>query len=346
MMDAPTLAPAALLPPSDEDTFHDGERAMQLRAGVRERLAEAGPRVIRRFMPEQHRAFFTQLPFLVAGSIDAAGQPWASVLAGPAGFVQSPSPEELLVQARPLAHDPLGTVLTEGAAIGLLGIEPHTRRRNRMNGTVHEIGADGFSVRVAQSFGNCPQYIQARAPEYRAPAAAVPAPETGPVLDDEAIALVRAADTFYVATAHPGAALGGAAARPEGVDVSHRGGKPGFVRVDGRDRLTVPDFLGNFFFNTLGNLVVEPRCGLLFIDFDSGDLLQISARGTVVWDGPELASFAGAQRLLRLQVTGMRRLRHALPLRWGAATPAAQLARTGAWEPADARDAVQSAGSR
>lgn len=325
-------AARALAPPSDENTFHAGERAMQMHAGVRERLAEVGPRVIRRYMPEQHRDFFTQLPFLVAGTVDVAGQPWASVLAGPAGFISSPDPEHLQVQAWPLAHDPLGDTLAYGAAIGLLGIEPHTRRRNRMNGIVQGGDGAGFTVQVSQSFGNCPQYIQAREPVYLGPPATTPAPEEGTELDDDAIALVRASDTFYIATAHPGAVQGGAAERPEGVDVSHRGGKPGFVRVDGRATLTVPDFLGNFFFNTLGNLLVEPRCGLLFIDFENGDVLQVSARGEVVWEGAELESFAGAQRLLRLRVTGMRRLRGALPLRWGEATPAPQLAHTGAWQ--------------
>lgn len=335
-MDAPAVSPLASQPPSDEDTFHAGERAMQMHAGVRERLAEAGPRVIRRYMPEQHRQFFTQLPFLVAGSVDASGQPWASVLAGPPGFITSPDAQRLQIGVRPAAHDPLGDALAPGAAIGLLGIEPHTRRRNRMNGIVQGGDGAGFTVQVSQSFGNCPQYIQAREPVYLGPPAKMRAPEDSPELDDEAVALVRAADTFYIATAHPGAVQGGAAARPEGVDVSHRGGKPGFVRIDGRAALTVPDFLGNFFFNTLGNLLVEPRCGLLFIDFERGDVLQVSARGEVVQQGAQGDVFAGAQRFIRLRVTGMRRLRAALPLRWGPATPAPQLARTGAWPRASA----------
>ena len=312
------------------EAFHAGERAMQQRAGVRERMAEIGPRVIRGYMPEQHRQFFTQLPFLIAGAIDATGQPWASVLAGPAGFIDSPDPVQLTVHARPLAHDALSDALADGAAIGLLGIEPHTRRRNRMNGVVHGSGTQGFSVQVAQSFGNCPQYIQARKPEFVGKTAAAQPPVLADALDDDAVALIRAADTFYIATAHPEAG-DGHPSRAHGVDVSHRGGKPGFVRVDGRTTLTAPDFLGNFFFNTLGNLALEPRCGLLFVDFESGDVLQVAARGEVVWHGAEVDAFQGAQRLLRLHVTAVRRLPAALPLRWSAATPSPLLARTGDW---------------
>lgn len=324
-------------PSSVNDGFHDGERSIQMRVGVRERMSEVGSRVIRSYMPEQHRQFFAQLPFLIAGTVDGAGQPWASVLTGSPGFITSPDPEQLAVQALPLAHDPLAKTLVSGAAIGLLGIEPHTRRRNRMNGVVESIDAHGFRVRVSQSFGNCPQYIQAREAAFvGAGGDAPPAVEHMDRLDDAATDLIRQADTFYIASAHP-AAQGHASSVPDGperargVDVSHRGGKPGFVRVDGPGVLTAPDFLGNFFFNTLGNLIVEPRAGLLFIDFLSGDLLQVSVRAEIIWEGPELASFQGAQRLLRLFVTDVRRMPGTLPLRWGPASMSPVLERTGAW---------------
>ncbi|MGH8848225.1 MAG: pyridoxamine 5'-phosphate oxidase family protein, partial [Polaromonas sp.] len=147
-------------------TFHEGERAVQERVGVRERLEQLGPRVIRDFMPDQHREFFGQLPFVIAGTVDGSGQPWASVLAQPPGFIRSPDPQQLVLQAQPLWGDPLQDTLANGAPIGLLGIEPHTRRRNRMNGVVQGVSASGFGVALSQSFGNCPKYIQAREPVY------------------------------------------------------------------------------------------------------------------------------------------------------------------------------------
>ncbi len=309
-------------------TFHEGELALQELAGWRARLAEAGPRVIRDHMPQQHREFFALLPFLVAGTIDAQGQPWASVLAGEPGFATSPDPRRLSVRARPLAHDPLGRHLADGAPIGLLGIEPHTRRRNRLNGRVARCDEGGFEVEVTQSFGNCPKYIQARRPQFTGLPAA-PAVHRLDALDAPARALAESADTFFIATAHPGAGTSGQPAL--GADVSHRGGKPGFVRVDGDRMLTVPDFPGNFFFNTLGNLAVNPRCGLLFIDFEQGDLLQVAARGEVIHDGPDVRAFQGAQRLMRFHVESALRLPAALPLRWGEAEPSPVLAATGAW---------------
>jgi len=331
------------------EAFHAGERAMQARAGVAQRMAEVGPRVIRPFMPEQHRTFFAQLPFVVLGSVDAQAQPWASVLARPAGLVSTPHEAQIRVQALPEASDPLASTLAAGAALGLLGIEPHTRRRNRANGSVSAVDATGFSLEVEQSFGNCPKYIQAREPQYLGEAgeAAGAAAENGVEatgkaaaeatrsarLDAAALQLVCQADTFYIATAHPEQALH--SGRAHGVDVSHRGGKPGFVRVDtdaqGRQWLTVPDFSGNFFFNTLGNLMLHPQAGLLFINFDNGDLLHVAVHAEVVWEGAELARYAGAQRLLRMEVREVLHRPAALALRWGAAELSPVLAATGSW---------------
>lgn len=313
-------------------TFHEGERAVQARVGVQERLAELGPRVIRDFMPDQHRAFFGQLSFVIAGTLDARGQPWASVLAQPPGFMRSPHSRQLDVRAQPLPGDPLAANLAEGAAIGLLGLEPHTRRRNRMNGVVRAMSASGFSVDVGQSFGNCPKYIQAREPVYREDrAAAAPVVHEWLQLDDAARRIITRADTFFIATAYAGDSV--QAGHAAGVDVSHRGGKPGFVRLDEDGVLTVPDFAGNHFFNTLGNIAVNPRAGLLFIDFDKGDLLYLAVTAGIVWDGPELSSFAGAQRLMRFKVQSMRLVESSLPLRWGGAELSPVLEGTGAWAP-------------
>jgi predicted pyridoxine 5'-phosphate oxidase superfamily flavin-nucleotide-binding protein len=280
-------------------------------------------------MPDQHREFFAQLPFVIAGSLDGDSQPWASALAARPGFAHSPDPRHLRIDALPSPDEPLSEALVTGAPIGLLGIEPHTRRRNRMNGVAAEIDGRGFSVEVGQSFGNCPKYIQAREAEFVPPGwAPRRAAERATQMNEAARRMVREADTFFIATAHP-AARDGEASR--GVDVSHRGGRPGFVQLTDDDTLTVPDFFGNFFFNTLGNIAVNPSAGLLFIDYESGDLLQLAVRAEIIWDGPEVEAFEGAQRLLRMRVTSMRWAPAALPLRWGRAELSPFLEKTGRW---------------
>ncbi|MEN4922319.1 pyridoxamine 5'-phosphate oxidase family protein [Achromobacter spanius] len=293
--------------------WHAGELALQEHAGVAARMDLVGRKVIRDYMPEQHREFFAQLPFLVAGAVDAQGDPWAGILEGEPGFAASPDPHTLRIAAMPDADDPLRAGLGPGLPLGLLGIELHTRRRNRMNGRVKAWDGERFEVAVAQSYGNCPQYIQSRdfyfsrSPSLRFAAAL---PEQGG-LDAAARALISASDTFFVASYMDREESAGG----RGVDVSHRGGKPGFVRVDG-DVLTIPDFSGNRFFNTLGNLAANPVAGLLFIDFERGDVLQLSGRAEVVLDDPEIATFQGAERLWRVHVRRAVRRPGALALRW------------------------------
>jgi predicted pyridoxine 5'-phosphate oxidase superfamily flavin-nucleotide-binding protein len=306
----------------NQDPFHEGERSVQERAGVRRRLQELGPRVIRDYMPEQHRQFFGQLPFVLIGTMDEEKQPWASLLAGPPGFITTPTERLLRIAAAPLPGDRLhesrsatgGSGLAPGMPIGLLGIEPHTRRRNRMNGHVAVADADAFEIAVDQSFGNCPKYIQARRPEYVAERVSQAGRgetlvQLGGGLDEAARTLVANADTFFIATAHP----------LRGVDVSHRGGPPGFVRLQDDGSLLSPDYAGNHFYNTLGNLTVNPRAGLLFLDFDSGSFLQIAVSARIIWDVDLAAGLDGALRLLRFEVLQTRWAQGRLPLRWGPA---------------------------
>lgn len=293
--------------------FHPGEAVIQERLGVRDKVEAFGRRAIRDYMPEQHRSFFAQLPFIVVGSVDELARPWASIVVGAPGFVSSPDARTLVVRARPFAADPLSKSLAVGASLGLLGIELPTRRRNRANGIV--VAADGaeFRLHVEESFGNCPKYIQRRTP--RITPVAPPAPawtyRAGRGFDEWARGLIAAADTLFVAS-YVDPEHGVPKRR---VDVSHRGGNPGFVHVAEDGMLTIPDFVGNFLFNTLGNLVANPRAGVVIPDFGTGDVLFLSGTTDIVWDGAEVARFAGAQRLWRLRPEAGIGLRGALALR-------------------------------
>jgi uncharacterized protein len=99
--------------------------------------------------------------------------------------------------------------------------------------------------------------------------------------------------------------------------------------------LTIPDFHGNRYFNTLGNLTVEPRASLLFIDFESGDLLQLQGTAHVEWDGGAARQITGAERLWRFHVVRGWRRRAASPLRWSFVEYSRTTLHTGLWSPID-----------
>ena len=296
--------------------FHEDETKAQALAGHQ----RAGRVAIRPFMPDQHREFFALLPYLYVATLDGQGWPMASVLTGDTGFIQSPDPTTLRIAALPAPDDPAAPAFAAGAEVGLIGLDFTTRRRNRANGRLVAVD-DGLTVAIAQSFGNCAQYIQTRTPAPRA-AAGAPA-ERLDQLDEAARGLIAAADTFFVAS-RSRAGIGDG-----GLDMSHRGGKPGFVGVVG-DTLAIPDFRGNRFYNTLGNLLGDPRAGLLFVDFTSGDILQLQGRVTIDWH-PEGSGPAGAERLWRVEVTRAWRRRGAFPFAWRFGDYAPTTLATGTW---------------
>jgi uncharacterized protein len=299
--------------------FHRGEKEAQTRAGVRAMAEQLGRNMVRDHMTDQHREFFGQLPLLFVGSLDESGRPWASPLVGRPGFARSPDPRRLVVQATPLPHDPLASNLKDGAQLGILGLEFTTRRRNRLNGEITRTGEGLFEMTVGQSFGNCPQYIQKRSLGWREDTTSELS--QGRSLSPEATHLIQQADTFFIASSF----------EQQGVDMSHRGGKPGFVKVESEDMLVFPDFSGNNLLNTIGNLVANPRAGLLFLDYESGDILHLTAGAEIVWDGPDVESFPGARRLVRLHVLEWRLVRNSLPFSWELQEYSPSLEGTGTW---------------
>ncbi len=142
--------------------LYEGEKAVQLHAGVREEVEQWASLAIRPFMPERHRVFYEQLPFMIAAARDSSGRPWATLLVGSPGFARSPDSRRLEIMTKPLKGDALEGSFLAGSEVGLLGIELETRRRNLVNGVLSVMDEGGFTVTVEQSFGNCPQYISKR----------------------------------------------------------------------------------------------------------------------------------------------------------------------------------------
>ncbi|MFC4278005.1 pyridoxamine 5'-phosphate oxidase family protein [Achromobacter aloeverae] len=310
--------------------WHAGELALQARAGAMEKMDGVGRRFIRDHMPDQHREFFAQLPFVVLGTVARDGTPWATLRAGPPGFLASPDPRRLCVALAQVSADPADEGLADGCAVGLLGVDLATRRRNRLNGVLRHAGGKPAHIDVAQSFGNCPRYIHQRNLAYtRDPWEEAGSPsQMLDALDAAALALISRSATFFVASY---ADLPGQGRQ---VDVSHRGGKPGFVRLDKDGGMTIPDFNGNLFFNTLGNFMLNPRAGVTFVDFATGGLLQMTGRVDVIVDDPAIAAFQGAERLWRFFPERIVRRPQALPLRWSddAAGTSPHALLTGDWE--------------
>ncbi|MQW89301.1 pyridoxamine 5'-phosphate oxidase family protein [Sinorhizobium saheli] len=305
--------------------WHEGEIALQRRLGLEDRMDEIGRRVMRDHLIEQHREFYPLLPMVVLGAVDEHGDAWATLRAGRPGFLSAPDAHRLTVAFAREQSDPAEAGMEDRASLALLGIDLATRRRNRLNGTLRRHAA-GFDLGVSQSFGNCPKYIQLREVEFVRDPAEPPAatPVVSAELDDAARALVGQADTFFVATY---ADLEGG----RQVDVSHRGGRAGFVHVCENGWLTIPDFLGNRFFNTLGNIALNPRAGLVFPDFATGGLLQMTGEAELLFDEPPRKPLEGAERYWRFRPRRIVWRPDALPIRYTFAEWSPFALATGSW---------------
>ncbi|MER5467552.1 pyridoxamine 5'-phosphate oxidase family protein [Streptomyces sp. NPDC002935] len=310
-------------------TYHPGSRAMQDRVGVRE-LADHVGRSIGQGIRPVAAAFLEQQPMLVVGAAEPEsgaetgggrgsgtgaepgsgigtaggatpgdGRVWASLLTGRPGFVRATGPHQISVVGGLHAGDPLTAALaTPGTPVGTIALDPRTRRRMRLGGRVRPTPR-GFAVEADQVFANCPKYLQKR-DAYETVGRTAGVPRHGSELTTSQREFVEAADTFFLATVHA-----------HGADASHRGGNPGFVRVDTPGALSWRDYPGNSMFLTLGNLVADPRAGLLFLDWTTGAVLQLTgtARTEFTADG---------ERTVRFTLTEAVETPAASPLRWSA----------------------------
>ena len=291
-----------------DDVFHEGELEAQRKTGAGDMRGFAST-IIRDYMPDQHRAFFSAQPFLVFSGADADGKVWTTLIEGPDGFVKSPDSRTLTLATEIDHRDPLNAAFAAGTDIGMVGIELATRRRNRLSGAIRPDGA-GYVIDLNMSFGNCPQYINERS-WWREARTETPTSNVSKRLSANQIELVKEADTLFI-----GSGQYGKNGQPaNGFDASHRGGEPGFVQLVDANRIRIPDYAGNNAFNTIGNLLRNPQVGLVFVDFETGGLLHVNGTATIDWEAKGAVD-AAARRTIDVDIETVIERPGALSLRW------------------------------
>jgi len=258
--------------------FNHGELHLQKLSGVEKKVSALVPHLISNEVPAQHQEFYANLNMVFVGTVDETGQPCASVLCGKKGFVNAINEKKIQINAQPIKSDPLINNTKNGSSIGLLGLEFETRRRNRVNGQVVTFDNEKIIFEVNKAFGNCPKYIQTRDIKEFVVNSKNVSKNNVEVIDSINGGInqwITNANTFFIASYYPQENL-------RGVDVSHRGGKRGFVKVIDNKTMSFDDYPGNNVYMTLGNMHSNPVVGLLFIDFNTGDVMQLACFSEII----------------------------------------------------------------
>ncbi|KAG0000901.1 hypothetical protein BGZ80_008186 [Entomortierella chlamydospora] len=331
------------------DRWHSGERKIQDLMHVREAVQDMSS-IMRPSLTTQMQEFVPGLNYFFIGTLDDQGRPWVSILTGPKGFLQSPNSKCLEIRTRITRHseqtkdaaDPIFFNLARGETFksgkrmwGAVALDFSNRRRNKMNGVVYPDGlltVDETSgelqlkLTVEQSIGNCPKYITIREMKAQTRSESTDSSNAENVttalemtggsslgIGDQEIAIIRQADCFFIASRFIDENL---ADQTSGMDCNHRGGNPGFVRL-GEDNksLVFPDYSGNRFFNTLGNIANDERVGILFISFETGDLLHITGRAKIFVGKGSQALYPHTQRCVQVTIDGHLLRNDAIPFR-------------------------------
>ncbi|KAI4156436.1 MAG: hypothetical protein L6R39_001107 [Caloplaca ligustica] len=315
--------------------WHEGESMMQQKLHIPPQENPTNP-----FLTPSGAYLIQHSPLLALGTLDDKGRPWTTLLGGKAGF------------ARPLGHsvmgirtmvdpsyDPVinsllasndGDESVEQAdkyrAVSALTIDLATRSRYKLAGSMvagalGQLGdASGSGqehqaspteaqivIKIERSLGNCPKYINKK---QIIPTIPEPALVSGTLpLSAEAIELLAKADLFFVTSSYDGSSMG----------TNNRGGPRGFVRVMQNDfsgtTLVYPEYSGNRLYQTLGNLCVFPKVGIVVPDFDTGNVLYTTGTTEIVLGRDCAAILPRSNLAVKVHLEKARFVRHGLAVK-------------------------------
>ena len=234
--------------------------------------------------------FLSLARLIVFAACDAFGRCWVVARTGPPGFVRAAPDMVHIIGGLPRAG--ALTQLAPGDLMGFLAIDMSRRRRLRFNGRILEANSNGVTIQVMQAYSNCPKYIDPTAYDPAQQPNASTSSVTGRNLTKTQCELISGARFFFIGSLHP----------EHGADASHRGGHPGFVTVHNTQTLTFPDYHGNAMFNTLGNLLVNPTVGILFLN-SSGGQLQLTGGAEIRTHTPTPSSPEGRTITVHIEKT-------------------------------------------
>ncbi|EEA28413.1 hypothetical protein TMatcc_003255 [Talaromyces marneffei ATCC 18224] len=282
--------------------FNEGEIALHDKLHV-----PHGDNPTSTFLNQYGQFMVPRAPLIGLGALDDDGRPWSTVWGGETGF--SSVIDTDIVGMRAVVdrlHDPVvnslfgdakgtngSTIRTNGQGKMISGVTIDLENRKRVKlygkvimGTLEDpedegnLGLEGkrghaqLVVKIEESLGNCPKYLHKK---HIIPA--IPQPKlisASSQLSPQAIELINKADCFFISSYHQNTDM----------DTNYRGGPSGFVRIISNQPegavLVYPEYSGNRLYQSLGNLMMNHRAGLIFPDFERGDAVYMTAETEIL----------------------------------------------------------------
>ncbi|KAH8722923.1 hypothetical protein GQ44DRAFT_711077 [Phaeosphaeriaceae sp. PMI808] len=277
-------------------------------------------------------------PLLALGTLDSQYRPWTTLWGGTPGFSEPLGGG--LVGTRAfvdLQHDPVvhalvpkaqqGNMLQSnnaGKVLAGLAIDLMTRKRVKIAGQMVAGGVQEVNVKyeegheddvtptkqsqiqlvtkIDQSLGNCPKYLN----QYQLEAQRVESKliSDGAVLTERGRELIDKSDMFFLSTS-----------AGEDMDVNHRGGPPGFVRILSSNEIVYPEYSGNRLYQSLGNLQLNPKIGITFPDYDTGDVLYITGTTDILVGVDAANLLQGSNLVVKITIGEARLVQRGLSFR-------------------------------
>jgi uncharacterized protein len=318
---------------------HAGELLVQAQRHVPTELSHIIEDLITTEIPAQHSAFFSNLDYFAICTTDHLGRPWGTLLVrGETTLISIPHRDKnsLEIRTKLSPDDPFYRCLLQhqtdqpdggrrrSAArrcFAGVGVDFRNRRRNKIAGEIVSslCQADGrilLKLLANENLGNCPKYITVRelvpCSSPRVPITVLDhmssSPQGGPpppLLLESYRHIINQASTVFISTIHTSRSD----ESPSDTDMglNHRGGNPGFIRCYQTDEATylcLPDYSGNRFYQSLGNVQSDSLIGLTIPCFASGDVLMVSGEGENLYDDEASAVMPRVTLLTRIRVTG------------------------------------------
>ena len=306
---------------------HEGELFVQKKRHTPSNMPMRVAGIISDDMPDQHSEFFSHLNYFGISTIDIDGRPWATIIVGsPTTLIHVISEIQLNISVILPKGDPfLSSVMNTSDVtcryFAGIGVDFTNRRRNKVAGFIDTSNLVNDTLHMSlltnENLGNCPKYITVRKLEYykRNPQIAADYRNTDKIsFNQECLNIINQASTIFLATRHTSPISD----NTSDLGLNHRGGYPGFVRTyeeNGHTYIVIPDYSGNRFYQSLGNIETDRVAGVVFPCFTSGDMLHVTGIAENIYDDEAELIMPRITLITRIKLTGYVWIKEALNLK-------------------------------